>query len=205
MGITQSVVLRDMVLLLLARGAKPTLEALGAAVHGDIELNATRKTGITHIMIDEAKRIGMPFSKTTLNEAISQNYIGHNMYVFIMMVDAGADPNVRIYCQLSRGCNALSVACRKPELSNNTIVDFIDRGSHVRLPDNHGNTPLHEAAKSGSLDAVLALDSAGASVYDRNEKDQTALHLACGSFWQYNTVKGYEQFLSNTSNRILTG
>lgn len=204
MGITQSIVLRDMVLLLLACGAKPTLEALGAAVHGDIELNATRKPGITHILIDEPERMGMPFSKKTFNEAISQNYIGHNMYIFITMVEAGADPNVRMYCLLSRGCNALSVACRRPELSISAIVDFIERGSDVRLPDNHGNTPLHEAAKSGNLDAVLALKSAGASVHDRNEKEQTALHLACGSFWQYNTVKGCEQSLSNTSNRILT-
>lgn len=191
MDITQSDVKRAMVELLLARGAEPTLQALGAALRGDRELRCGRDTGITRFLINQARQMGTPFPKATLDEAVYQNYTTHNMYVFKEITDAGVDANVPVKDQLSNGTTGpLHLACRERKVSLEDLMFFIDHGADVRLPDSHGNTPLHGASRSGNIDAVIALVSAGASIEVQNSKGQTALHLACESFSQYSTVEG---------------
>ncbi|KAM0722697.1 hypothetical protein Q7P37_002138 [Cladosporium fusiforme] len=190
MGITRSTIKRSMVKLLLARGAEPTLQALAAAIRGDIELRSGFDTGITHYLIIEARNMGVPFTESTLNEAMSQKYRAHNFYVLTTMLDAGVDPNVRIHESSSgRTTGILNIACRESAIPLAEVTYIVAEGADVALPDSQGNTPLHEAAKSGSINAVSALVPAGASIQARNNKGQNALHLACGSFAQYNPVK----------------
>lgn len=48
----------------------------------------------------------------------------------------------------------------------------------------HGNTPLHEAARSGNQNTVKVLIHFGADVNHANQLGETALHIAseCGKF-----------------------
>ncbi|KAI0885887.1 ankyrin [Annulohypoxylon maeteangense] len=66
----------------------------------------------------------------------------------------------------------------KPENTEFLIQKFANLQLY-NIPDSKGNLPLHYAAKSGNLDAVIALlKQDGIQVDSRNQCGQTALHLA---------------------------
>ncbi|MBC6412138.1 MAG: ankyrin repeat domain-containing protein, partial [Hyphomonadaceae bacterium] len=59
------------------------------------------------------------------------------------------------------------------------VAAFFGAGAKVNGRDKYGRTPLHEAARYGTAEAVTALVKAGAKVNAREEKyGQTPLHRA---------------------------
>ena len=44
--------------------------------------------------------------------------------------------------------------------------------------DRYDNSPLHEAARRGYVDTVRALLDAGTKIDNKNEDEETALHIA---------------------------
>ncbi|KAI1205157.1 ankyrin [Annulohypoxylon truncatum] len=66
----------------------------------------------------------------------------------------------------------------KPENTEFLMQKFTNLQLY-NIPDSEGNLPLHYAAKSGNLDAAIALlKQDGIQVDSRNKNGQTALHLA---------------------------
>lgn len=55
---------------------------------------------------------------------------------------------------------------------------LIAKKAKVNVVNIHGNTPLHEAARSGSQNSVKVLVHFGADVNHVNQLGETALHIA---------------------------
>ena len=55
---------------------------------------------------------------------------------------------------------------------------FVQRGSEVNAVDKYGNTPLHEAARTGDIPAIKFLVKRGAQINVQNQEKRTPLHLA---------------------------
>ncbi|XP_013386790.1 transient receptor potential cation channel subfamily A member 1 homolog, partial [Lingula anatina] len=64
------------------------------------------------------------------------------------------------------------VSCLQVLLKNPKVTKLIDE------PDRYGNTPLHIAAQLGHINCVKLLMEHNAMVDDKNEDEQTPLHLA---------------------------
>ena len=71
------------------------------------------------------------------------------------------------------------------------VKALIEAGADVNEQDKGGTTPLMEAANMGNEQVVHELIKAGASVTAKNNKQQTALHLAISSSWgnRFSVVK----------------
>lgn len=57
-------------------------------------------------------------------------------------------------------------------LENEEAVNLID------FSDRFDNSPLHEAARNGYLDVVKLLLEKGSQIDNKNEDEETALHIA---------------------------
>ena len=87
------------------------------------------------------------------------------------------------------GCNAAKKATRSPETdalfraatagNADTVRELLAAPNvDVNAVDEHGNTPLIEAARFGHDDVVAALLAAKANINARNDQGKTALMLA---------------------------
>lgn len=119
----------------------------------------------------------MNFTGLTKNLSISLNLIltdkyplelaiiTTNLETAQLLVNAGADVNASYYKGSSIFANKTSLLYQAVERNVVKQIEFlIKNGADVNLADDHGNTPLHRAAKANNIEVVKLLLAANANV-----------------------------------------
>ncbi|MGF1527628.1 MAG: ankyrin repeat domain-containing protein [Candidatus Competibacterales bacterium] len=160
-----------------------TLSGLLATV-GDVDFATPR--GKTALMA-AAKADDLALVEALLTAGADINLFNHNGGTALMyaagfgalalverLLAAGADPNHRA----SNGWTALMMAAAKDR--PRVVTALLRSGGDPNIADVYGWTPLMRAAYEGQASAVAALlADARIDLKAVNDKEQTALHLAC--------------------------
>ena len=111
-----------------------------------------------------------------------------------LLVEHGADPSKK----LDNGLTPLMIAlgARTFKVRRVTVEDSLEAarvtvelGADVNERDRGGNTPMHQAAKSGSTELIQYLADNGAQVDVKNNRGQIPLYFAEHEFTAMTTVK----------------
>lgn len=90
-------------------------------------------------------------------------------------MDAGADLERE---ETAYGRRPLQFAAASSFRGSDLVGDWLDLGVNAQVHDHHGDTPLHAAARHGTLGNVRRLLAAGASVNATNQDGITPLLAA---------------------------
>ncbi|CAI6341374.1 unnamed protein product [Periconia digitata] len=98
----------------------------------------------------------------------------HNLHVRMLLTASGA-----INGKLGRSkITALHAAVRHYDMIGWHIPMLLAHGASTDIPDNDGNTPLHEAISKNKIHAAVALLESHARTGKSNDKGVTPLHIA---------------------------
>lgn len=131
---------------------------------GRVEHNSNRFAGLAKgVSIDEVDSNG----HTPLLRAIDNSHID----LALLLIKFGADPNAKPgrRTPLQATCKNGLVSIARALLAEGALVD---------APDNHGNTPLHNAIYWGQSNLALLLMRFGADPNTKNWQEQTPLQRA---------------------------
>jgi len=143
---------------------KPTGEGLlKAAYNNDTELVRQLAEAGADVNFQE------PNGWTALQHAADQN----NIDIARILLDRGADMNHR---NIPTGRAAIHYAA---EGEDTALLDLlIERGAQIDIRNNEGETPLFDAASSGSEDCVKLLIDSGCDVTAKNFAGKSAVYAA---------------------------
>jgi hypothetical protein len=183
---------------LLASGVDPNAERIVLAYTGQYHrlwglLGRCPKVVLRLVVVPLAPRLGI---HVTRERALSLAMHAGSAEVTVLLLDYGADPNIRN----QDGRTPLHTACRDWRVRpvswwriapNGTLIvrlqprgnwdarvasHLLDRGADIEARDRNGYTPLLIAARNGTTDVLQVLLSRGAAPNARDKHGRTALH-----------------------------
>ncbi|XP_018907926.2 uncharacterized protein [Bemisia tabaci] len=95
-----------------------------------------------------------------------------NLRIVKMMVQAGADLNVKAKFNMTPLCCAVETG------NINMVTRLLDLGANIEAKDEKNNSLVHTAASCGLPEMIKFLIERGLSVNCRNDNDETPLHKA---------------------------
>ncbi|KAL7896653.1 putative ankyrin repeat protein [Trichoderma sp. SZMC 28014] len=180
--------LNETVDLLLEHGANPVAQTNGnvtplayAARHG----NSSGRLGVIRKVYEQAQRRGTPYTAAQLSKALSE-YRGKSYPrdFFEQFLEWNVDANQKIARPNGGFTRPLIIACGDAGVDLDAVRHLLSLGADPTLSDGAGNTPLHEAIRTGAPDtALFLLETLDAQAIDQvNNDGQTALHFASMGF-----------------------
>ena len=188
----------DVIDLLVASRANVNARAVGGTSPLHLASYAGRLAAVKALLRHGADPNAVDSLGTPLKKALLQG----SSDIAIVLLDGGADPNVRSPYDGSTAVMAVSgVMIVYPEREN-LIRRLIAAGADVNAGDTYGNTALHGVARRGTFDKPIetakALIAAGGDVTLRNKEGRTAVDVF-RSRQDYTPDPEYERLLTGAS------
>ena len=138
-----------------------TAGATRAAQEGDIDplIRAATEGNLEAVTRLLAAGVDINVRTKTNDTALMHAIVGRHARVAALLIDRGADVNVR---NTGFGSTALMLAAERGDAD--LVRRLLDKGAAVDVRNNAGMTALHGAARHGGTDVVKRLLAAGAAV-----------------------------------------